>query len=566
MKRKHGLRRWFANRSLRVKFMLITGAIVCLLLSGEYWGQRMICRAYDAQMSVMTSEVLRGYVERVETQLERMDELTLSIIGDKNIQAGLESIREEATGGARWLLTKAQLGSALDAHRYDELNLRAFCICVRPDTYIGGSAVPAELLSERAVEAQGALRFVVDGGNLYLTREIRRTQGLSLEHLGVILAQVDVEGLVRRCVNVQSGLGLAIWVEDECVYDTTGLEAGWTGEAGDGMLVGDRFVVSRQSRRGWRFVVSMPYEGIQRSIDGATRGSLALLAGALGLAISALLTRSITDHLGRLLDKFDAYQRGRLPEERAGEEYAARRDEIGRLHRHFDRMAREHKRLTDENYERMVLLKEAQYSQLQQQVRPHFLFNTLSAIVWSAYEAGDEQTACMTETLARILRASMSRGEATVTLREELQLTGDYMEIQRARFGERLAYSCEAEEALLETALPRMSIQPLVENAIRHAAEEMLDTCVIRVYTRREGSDVLVVEDNGPGIDEDILNRLEEGTAQSRGTGIGLRNIDQRVKIVFSERYGLEFHREQTVTQVCLRVPGKGNEVEACTR
>lgn len=554
--------------------MLMTGAIVWLLLAGELLGRRMICRAYDAQLYVMTAEVLKGYVERVEAQLERMDELTLSVIGDQSIQDGLAQIAAEPTGSARWLLLRAALGEALDAHRYDGMNLQQFCLRVRPDTYIAvksGFGEPEELLHERALEEKGRLCFVVNEGSLYLAREIRKTHDLSLEHMGTILARVDVKELIKRCTMGQSDLGVAVWVEGECLYDTTGLSDAWP-EAAGGQVVGDRFVVSQQSRRGWRFLVSMPYGGIQRSLGEAARGSLllALAACALGLMISALLTRSISRHLARLLAKFDAYQAGRLPEDVDSAQYVHRRDEIGRLHRHFDRMAREHKRLTDENYEHMVLLKEAQYGQLQQQIRPHFLFNTLSAIVWSAYAQGDEQTARMTETLARILRASINRGEATVTLREELQLTEDYLEIQRARFGERLEYSCEAEEALMETALPRMSIQPLVENSIRYAAEEMLETCVIRIRTMREGGDVLIlVEDNGPGMDEDILHRLEEGTTQSQGTGIGLRNIDKRVKIAFSERYGLEFRRKQAVTQVCLRVPGRSEErkgEDKCTR
>ena len=122
----------------------------------------------------------------------------------------------------------------------------------------------------------------------------------------------------------------------------------------------------------------------------------------------------------------------------------------------------------------------------------------------------------------------------------------------------------------MEIALPRMTVQPIVENAVHYAAEEMLDTCRIRVFARREGKDVvIVVEDNGSGIDEDILNRLENGAAQSRGTGIGLRNIDQRIRIAFSERYGLEFHRVDDRTQVWIRVPEKiekGKGGLACIR
>ena len=576
MKKKHWAARWFQNRSLCGKFVLILGLLLSLLLAGEFASRSMAYRAYNEQLYVMTSKTLNSYVERVETQLERMDELTLSIIGDRSIQEELVKLKDTPTGTMPWLVSCMNLRNGLAAHLYDDMNLNKMHISVREDTNTSTTSSTVFLeqkdrLNDLAIEAKGAMCFAVDAGKLFMTREIRQWEGLTLEHLGTIIAQVDMEGLIRRCMGGESDLSAAVWVEGECLYDGTGLGLSAPGQTG-WRIEGNRFIVEKESRRGWRFLAAMPYGRIQRSIDQAARRSVALtvLAGVIGLIVSALLVRGIARHLERLLDKFDAYQHGELPDLKKSEQYVGRRDEIGRLHRHFDRMAYEHKRLTDENYERMVLLKEAQYGQLQQQIRPHFLFNALSTIVWVAYEHGDEETARMTETLARILRASINRGETTVTLRDELKLTGDYMEIQRARFGRRLEYACEVPEELMEIALPRMTVQPIVENAVHYAAEEMLDTCRIRVFARREGKDVvIVVEDNGSGIDEDILNRLENGAAQSRGTGIGLRNIDQRIRIAFSERYGLEFHRVDDRTQVWIRVPEKiekGTGGLACIR
>lgn len=563
MKKKHWMTRWFENRSLCAKFLMILGMTLALMLAGEFVSRSMTYRAYNEQLYVMTSKALSSYVDRVDAQLERIDELTLSIIGDKRVQEELVKLKEAPTGTLQWLVARINLNSCLTTHLYDDMNLKQFNVSVREDT--NSNAVYREetqRLEVLAAEAQGSMRFAAVEGRLFMVREIRQWQGMTLEHLGTIIAQVDMEGLIKRCMGAEDDLRATIWVDGECMYDGTGLAERSTGQGG-WRIEGDRFIVERASRRGWRFLVSMSYGAIQRSIRQAAERSVALtvLAGAAGLLISALLVRGVTRHLDRLLTKFDAYQHGELPDPAQSEQYAARRDEIGRLHRHFDRMAYEHKRLTDENYERMVLLKEAQYGQLQQQIRPHFLFNTLSTIVWVAYEHGDEETARMTETLARILRASINRGETTVALRDELKLTDDYMEIQRARFGERLKYFSEVPEELLETALPRMTIQPIVENAVHYAAEEMLDVCSIRVFARREGKDVvIVVEDNGAGVDEDILTRLSEGAAQSRGTGIGLRNIDKRIRIAFSERYGLEFHRVQERTQVWIRVPEKIEE------
>lgn len=96
------------------------------------------------------------------------------------------------------------------------------------------------------------------------------------------------------------------------------------------------------------------------------------------------------------MKKIDAYGKGELPSLESMEDYAERRDEIGRLHRHFDRMAYEYKRLNEENYNRMLLQKENQYKQLQQQIQPHFIFNTLSLITWKAYESEGTEVAKLT--------------------------------------------------------------------------------------------------------------------------------------------------------------------------
>jgi two-component system sensor histidine kinase YesM len=111
-------------------------------------------------------------------------------------------------------------------------------------------------------------------------------------------------------------------------------------------------------------------------------------------------------------------------------------------------------------------------------------------------------------------------------------------------------------EELLDVRIPQLTIQPLVENSIKYALEAMLETCNIRLFGRVEGDTaVLVVEDNGPGIDPLILEKLKAGTVEAKGHGIGLQNIHKRVQLRFSEAYGLQIRRENGKTQIQVRVP-----------
>lgn len=104
--------------------------------------------------------------------------------------------------------------------------------------------------------------------------------------------------------------------------------------------------------------------------------------------------------------------------------------------------------------------------------------------------------------------------------------------------------------------IPQMTIQPIVENSIKYALEGSLDSCTIRILGYKDGdAAVIIVEDNGPGIDKDILCKISEGSVETEGNGIGLMNIQKRIQLVFSEDYGLEFHRVNECTQVWIRVP-----------
>lgn len=141
-------------------------------------------------------------------------------------------------------------------------------------------------------------------------------------------------------------------------------------------------------------------------------------------------------------------------------------------------------------------------------------------------------------------------------MREDLQTVRDYLSIQEIRYGERLQVEYAVDDAVMPCHIPAMTVQPLVENAIHHAAEHMLDTCIIRISGNvvPDGIDV-IVQDNGPGIDEDILTKLESGEVQPEGLGIGLRNIHKRVQHTFGKEYGLRIRCEDGCTQIIIHLP-----------
>ena len=231
---------------------------------------------------------------------------------------------------------------------------------------------------------------------------------------------------------------------------------------------------------------------------------------------------------------------------------------MGRLHRHFDRMARDYHLMMKRNFEQQQLLQEKQMQQLRAQVRPHFLNNVLESIYCLAQQEGNRRIAVMTEALGKMLRSSMNDKRDIVTVEQDLETAKAYIRIQEIRYMERMQVRIDVDEEIKACLVPAMTIQPLVENAVHHAVEEMTDICRILIEGREEGGEILLtIEDNGPGMDEDILKKLERGEVKAEGMGIGMRNIDQRIKHIFGEKYGLRVSSESGKTRVTARLPIK---------
>ena len=217
-----------------------------------------------------------------------------------------------------------------------------------------------------------------------------------------------------------------------------------------------------------------------------------------------------------------------------------RDDEIGRLEVEFASMTRQLGELIHENYEQKIYLQNAQLSALRSKLNPHFLYNTLDTIRWMATEEKYRQIPGVVKALGGILRISINSNEPLIAVEQELEYMRGYLMIQRARFGERLNVRIEAAEERMEAKIPAFSVQPLVENAVNYALEQMEKTCRIQVVIREEDGDILCsVADNGVGIDPQILDKLKLGTIRAQGNGVGLTHLDERLKSLYGPGYGI---------------------------
>lgn len=211
--------------------------------------------------------------------------------------------------------------------------------------------------------------------------------------------------------------------------------------------------------------------------------------------------------------------------------------------------------------------RKSEFDSLQAQINPHFLYNTLDVIVWQIENEKQSEAVHTVTALARFFRLSLGKGKNIVTVKAEIDHVKNYLMIQHMRFKNKFDYEFEVDEDVLELSSLKLMLQPLVENAIYHGMEFMDGDGLIKISTWREADELyLSVTDNGLGMTEDKVSLVLEGKSNSgngRGSGIGVKNVNERIKLYFGEDYGLKIDSEPDVgTTIIIYLPAKRYEEE----
>lgn len=226
------------------------------------------------------------------------------------------------------------------------------------------------------------------------------------------------------------------------------------------------------------------------------------------------------------------------------------------LAKHFNTMIVQIEKLMQEIMEKEQDLRASEISALHSQINPHFLYNTLETIIWMAEFNDSEKVIEMTKALAQFFRLSLSGGNDMTTIENELDHVRQYLFIQKERYGEQLNYSIDCEEALKDVQVPKLILQPIVENALYHGIRSIQNVGHIWISAIQKENDVeLMVRDNGEGFD---VKRLEQERAekQIKLGGVGIKNVDQRIKLYYGQQYGIVIQSEiDKGTTVVIKVP-----------
>lgn len=235
-----------------------------------------------------------------------------------------------------------------------------------------------------------------------------------------------------------------------------------------------------------------------------------------------------------------------------------RPDEVGALYTKFDQLIEEINQLIEENYQSKILYQEIQFRALQSQLDPHFLYNTLDSINWLAVNNNQMEISNMVTSLATLFRKKLSHTNPLHTIAEEIQLIDAYLMIQKFRFNDRLRFDYQIEDELTQLVIPRLIIQPLIENSLKYGLEKMNHPCNIKLTIKKVDQHLLItVYDNGPGFPNS-----QDPAEKPRSSGVGIKNIKERIKLYYGSRANLTIQSEPfKETKITIILPTDFTEV-----
>ena len=272
----------------------------------------------------------------------------------------------------------------------------------------------------------------------------------------------------------------------------------------------------------------------------------------LALILTHYMSRSITNRISSVIHQMSKVRKGTL----SPMESPTYHDEIGDLIDTYNYMTRKMDQLMSEQAKAAEELRLAEFHSLQAQINPHFLYNTMDMINWLAQQGRTAEVSSAVQSLSRFYKLTLSRKQSISTIAQETEHATIYLEIQNMRYHNSIEFVSDIPDELMEYQIPKLTLQPLIENAVLHGILEKDDKAGTIVLTGwlEDSSIVLLISDDGVGISPDKLSSIlsGEGSSSSGGTNIAVYNTHRRLQILYGTDYGLTYSNN----------PGGGTEVE----
>lgn len=317
-----------------------------------------------------------------------------------------------------------------------------------------------------------------------------------------------------------------------------------------------KVIVNTISYTGWKLVGVIPYSIFTHEMLNI-RYFIAMVTLLMAVMLT-IINRVVAERISRPIRKLNhsvmEYEAGKKPEIYIGGSWEIRH--LGySIQSSYEKSEKLMQEIVWEQNER----RKSELDALQSQINPHFLYNALDSITWMIEGERNDEAAFMISQLAKLFRISLSKGHTIISVKDELQHAQSYMNIQRVRYKDAFSVTFDVEPELEKYCAVKLTLQPILENAINYGVDPMDDCGEIRVCVRKEGELlVLSVEDNGIGMSEEEVELLltDNNRVPKHGSGVGLINIHNRLQILFGKEYGLVIESEPDEgTKVSIQIP-----------
>ncbi len=316
-------------------------------------------------------------------------------------------------------------------------------------------------------------------------------------------------------------------------------------------------IVKTVGYTGWKLVSVTPIQDLSVNLNQIRIFTVMIAAISILLILfgNAFISAWVTNPIRKLEKSLKYLEDGNLDTEI----YIGGTHEIRHLGRTITSMVRQMRKLMDDMVAEQHEKRKSALDALQSQINPHFLYNTLDSVVWMVESERYQEAISMVTALAKLFRISLSKGKNIIPIRDEIAHAKYYLDIQKVRYKNRFEVKIEVDQAIEDFCTIKLIVQPLLENAIYYGVEHMDGDgeIILRGYEKEDEIYIEVI-DNGMGIPKDQIELLltDDKRVRKRGSGIGLRNIDQRIKLYFKGDYGLSIESElDEGTTVRIKLP-----------
>lgn len=549
-------------RNLPVQSKMLLSLLLSILVTGLVMITVLTAIRYQLhkQVTLMTSKTLNLYQEMMELQITDLKDYSVTLMTSPDVQKNLKIIHSVSNDPFTRLSCEEHIRDYLfNSCTYSKSIEKIEVFSIKNAVYSSASSPfghsfssMEDLPKEVSNESGGAvwLQNRTKDNLIGCARLIRSTSRKdNFDTLGAIIIWIDMDKLTDNTSFNENYYKSFIYIKDgdTLLYQPSHeLDPALIASLSDDSiqkLQGKSYIVSqRQSPiTNWNYYLLISQSQVMQGIDTAVQAAIIILVIVFLLVLISCIriSRMITIPLSRMNEEMHSLAHGNF---QIREKYlleSVGEDEIGAICHNFINTTKQIDTLINDNYKTQLLTKEAQLQALQAQIDPHFLYNALDCVNWIAKVNGQPQISTIVQSLAVLMRSAMTQKQNFHTIQDELTLINHYIAIQQIRFGKRLIYETIIDETLLSVEMPKLMIQPIIENSIKYGLEPSDHPCTITLVIQQSGEQLQIqVKDSGPGIPETQIPLILNGTAVTNGNGVGLKNVNERIKLF----YGADYH------------------------